>query len=215
MPQPRNKPYIWVTWLSKLLVGDSSCEWAVWFKAHYTRYQKMPNDFDMPTWQMRHTAMLGDLRDKLSGNGRRLFLERQNKFALDGRSATLGGTADLVAAGDTTATVYDTKTGAPNDAHRVQVMLYMYALPRAKPEFEGVTFDGMVVYEDHEIVIPASAIDDEFVGMMARQILRVSDKKAAPKIPSATECAFCEITASDCPERIEDEVFQESMTTDF
>ena len=94
-------------------------------------------------------------------------------------------------------------------------MLYMYALPRAKPEFEGVTFDGVVVYEDHEIAIPASAIDDEFVGMMARQILRVADSKPAPKVPTPMECAFCDITASDCPERIEDEAFQESITTDF
>ena len=28
-------PYVWVTWASKLLAGDASCEWASWFKAQH------------------------------------------------------------------------------------------------------------------------------------------------------------------------------------
>ena len=28
-------PYLWVTWLPRLLSGESSCEWASWFKAHH------------------------------------------------------------------------------------------------------------------------------------------------------------------------------------
>ena len=36
MAKPReSKPYIWVAWLSKLLSGDDSCEWRVWFQAHH------------------------------------------------------------------------------------------------------------------------------------------------------------------------------------
>ena len=30
-----NGPYIWITWLTKLLTGEHSCEWASWFKAHH------------------------------------------------------------------------------------------------------------------------------------------------------------------------------------
>ena len=34
MAQPRaTGPYVWVTWLPRLLSGESSCEWASWFKA--------------------------------------------------------------------------------------------------------------------------------------------------------------------------------------
>ena len=32
---PRDFPYIWATWLPRLLTGENSCEWAVWFKAHH------------------------------------------------------------------------------------------------------------------------------------------------------------------------------------
>ena len=28
-------PYIWVTWLTKLLVGENSCEWSAWFRAQH------------------------------------------------------------------------------------------------------------------------------------------------------------------------------------
>ena len=35
MPQRRDQPYIWTTWLPKLLTGENSCEWAIWFKANY------------------------------------------------------------------------------------------------------------------------------------------------------------------------------------
>ena len=37
---PRDHPYIWATWLPRLLVGDNSCEWAIWFKAHYQKWTR-------------------------------------------------------------------------------------------------------------------------------------------------------------------------------
>ena len=58
MTRRRSGPYIWVTWLSRLLVGDRSCEWSSWFKAHHRYYDRMPSDFDAFTsifWRMaRH-----------------------------------------------------------------------------------------------------------------------------------------------------------------
>ncbi len=41
-------PYVWVTWLLKLLAGESSCEWASWFKAQHEgwSWSRMPSDFD-------------------------------------------------------------------------------------------------------------------------------------------------------------------------
>ena len=35
MPTRRKFPYIWTTWLPRLLTGENSCEWAAWFKAHH------------------------------------------------------------------------------------------------------------------------------------------------------------------------------------
>ena len=36
MPKLRaNGPYIWPTWLTALLAGESSCEWRAWFHAQH------------------------------------------------------------------------------------------------------------------------------------------------------------------------------------
>ena len=66
------KSYIWVTWLSKLLVGEQSCEWSPWFRSHHEGRSwdraVRPADQGMPTlaeWQMKHTAGIVDTRESL------------------------------------------------------------------------------------------------------------------------------------------------------
>ena len=60
-----NGPYIWVTWLSKLLSGESSCEWASWFKAQHDgdSWARMPSDFDLTKCLTDHTALLNEFRE--------------------------------------------------------------------------------------------------------------------------------------------------------
>ena len=50
----------------------------------------------------------------------------------------------MVAVKDIEGWVIDTKTGSPKTSDRVQVMIYMWALPKAIPAFAGVTFHGKV-----------------------------------------------------------------------
>ncbi len=59
---------------------------------------------------------------------------------------TLGGQPDLIARKGDAGTIIDVKTGKPGVAHVVQVMLYMYAVPRAIRQHQGVVFDGQVAY---------------------------------------------------------------------
>lgn len=46
--QRQNGPYIWVTWLSGLVVGEKSCEWASLFRAHHESrsWHRIRQDFD-------------------------------------------------------------------------------------------------------------------------------------------------------------------------
>ena len=61
-----NGPYIWIAGLTKLMTGESSCEWAAWFKAHHeTRsWAEMPDSFDQTRWQMEHSARVVEVRDQ-------------------------------------------------------------------------------------------------------------------------------------------------------
>ena len=42
-------PYIYPTWLPKLLAGLDSCEWKIWFQVHHDSrsWDKLPSDFDL------------------------------------------------------------------------------------------------------------------------------------------------------------------------
>ena len=82
--------YVWVTWLSRLLVGDASCEWASWFKAHHSGYAKTGRDFSLSTWKMHHTRLLNDVRDKLEADGHTVTTERANWFRLAGKRRGAG-----------------------------------------------------------------------------------------------------------------------------
>jgi hypothetical protein len=55
--KPRTEPYVWATWISKLLAGESSCLWSAWFRAHNHLGAKIETDFDLQRWQLDHTAI--------------------------------------------------------------------------------------------------------------------------------------------------------------
>ena len=129
---PRTFPYVWTTWLTKLLTGESSCEWAAWFRAHHQGYAKQPSDFNVAQWQIEHTALLADTRHKFPDSGYTVHVEVQNAFRLQGRTSALAGQPDLIIqSSDDSILVIDVKTGAERASHVAQVMVYMSALPRA------------------------------------------------------------------------------------
>ena len=215
MARAREHPYIWATWLARLLPGESSCEWAGWFRAHYQDWAKPPSDFDSARWMMDHTALVNEARASREKLGYEVFTEGQNAFTLRGATATLAGKPDLIAVKGNDLVIADAKTGRPNPAHSIQILTYMYAVPRAKPEFRGMEFRGHVVYPDGNVQIPVSGPDRKFVGRLGALIRRLADENPARRVPSASECRWCDITREDCPERVEAETRQEGTTDDF
>ena len=212
-----NGPYIWVTWLPRLLSGESSCEWASWFKAQHKgwSWRRMPSDFDQTGWLLNHTALLNEQRQRWENQRHLVFTEAQNSFNLRGSSAVLAGKPDLVARRGDEVTVIDAKTGRPSPAHATQVMLYMYALPRALHKFKGLTISGQVAYPDHEIDIPAEAVDGKFIENLGALMRRLASEMPGRRVPSPGECRFCEITPVDCPERSVEGPVEEGETDDF
>lgn len=215
MAVKRQNPYVWVTWLSKLLVGEQSCEWCAWFKTQHENWAKMPGTFDQTTWQMEHTALLAQVRARLEAEGKTVFTENQNTFRLKGATATLGGKPDLIATSGRRGLVVDAKTGNSSPAHHVQVMVYMYAVPLALGQYKGMVFDGRVAYKDHEVEIPSRAIDDKFIDNLAGLIRRLGSGTCPKKVPNLVECGFCEITVADCPERAVAGDMEQGETKDF
>lgn len=213
----RQSPYIWVTWLTRLLVGEHSCEWGAWFKTQHDgrSWEKVPSTFDQTSWQVEHTALLGQVQTQLEAQGKTVFTENQNSFVLRGAIAALGGKPDLIATSEGTGIIIDVKTGKPSPAHHVQVMVYMYAVPRVLRQYYGMSFDGRVVYKDHVVEIPSSAVDEKFIDSLSNLIRRLGSTTPARKVPNPVECGFCDIMKTDCPERAADDTVQEGETSDF
>lgn len=217
MAQKREIPYIWVTWLTKLLVGEHSCEWAGWFRSNHlnSSFNKIPTNFDAAEWQINHTTLLNNAREDLENSGWTVFTEHQNAFRLRGSSAILGGKPDLVAVSNNKGIILDVKTGQPLPSHHVQVLLYMYAVPKALRQYSGVTFEGRVVYPNHLDRVPSNGVDSNFVNNFSELIRRLASVYPARRVPSNLECSFCNITKIDCPDRIESQTEGLEETGDF
>ena len=214
MSQPREHPYIWATWLAKLLAGETRCQWAGWFRAHYQDWTKPPSDFDSAQWMLDHTALLNRERESRESLGYTGCVENQNSFRLRSRYATLTGKPDLITVKNADAVIIDAKTGRTSPLHAVQLMIYQYAIPKALEEYWGMESRGHVAYPESNVGIPASRIDRQFVDNLGALIRRLAVDTPARRVPSLAECRFCDITAADCPERVETRQQVEPGTTD-
>lgn len=216
MTVARSDVYIYATWLSRLLAGINSCEWAPWFKSHYTGYTKAKSDFDFAQWRSDHHKLLRQVQNELFNYRGTTLLEDQCFFRLKGRSgAILAGKPDLVHFSGTTGTICDVKTGQPRESDQLQVMTYMWALPLARKEFRSISFDGIVVYTDQQVAIPARAIDEDFKSQIMALIQRVSSFDQPQHQPSRAECNFCDISKIDCMYRFEVVDSEDEAIADF
>ena len=199
----RDFPYIWATWLPRLLTGENSCEWAVWFKAHYQDWTRTPSEFNQAEWMLNHTALLNKRIADWEVGGYTAEVEGQNSFQLRGKSAMLAGKLDLIAGRDGEAVIIDAKTGQESPSHVVQVMIYIYAVPKALEQYRDLKLRGQGTYQDHTIRIPADAVDDQFVQNLGALIRRLPAERQAERVPSAEECPFRETSTADGPERVD------------
>ena len=198
----RDHPYIWATWLPRLLTGENSCEWAIWFKAHYQDWTRQPSNFDQAKWMLAHTALLNQRRANWEVGGYDVDVEAQNRFELRGRTATLAGRPDITAHRENDAVTVDAKTGNDSPSHDVQVMIYLYAVPKALERYRNANLRGQVTYRDHTVRISEDAVDEAFIQNLDALIRRLSADEPARRVPSRQECRFCDITAEDCPVRV-------------
>jgi hypothetical protein len=201
--------YVWVTWLSRLMVGDTSCQWATWFRTHYTGYKRTPSDFQLSIWTVEHTQFLDKLSKERSTIGERVYREGQNYCQVRQPSGlTVAGKPDLVTIDNSGhCSVYDVKTGNPRQSDIIQVMLYMMMLPYGVRMYRGKCFTGCVVYKDSaRLEIPARVVNEAFQEQVAYFLNILESPDPPERTPSSTECRFCDITTADCSSREEFEI---------
>ena len=210
MANPRKEPYLWVTWITKLLAGEANCLWQAWFKAHYENFDRQPRSGDLTTWTARHAELVRKRAAELQAQGYEVWLEEQNKFTLRGERVTLQGKADIVARKDADVVVVDCKTGKQRDSDRMQVFVYMMVLPETHHACKGLAVRGEVEYPDETVEL--DALPHAVRMLIASMIGRVGQEAPLEKTPSFQECRFCDLTREDCPERIEQDTHRTVKT---
>ena len=202
MTTARSNTYIWATWLAKLMAGQQACEFSAWFKAHYL-YDKLPGGFDAGAWTIEHARCLHELRVERLQAREAVYVGTTNSFRYQPRpGVTLAGRPDLI--GDdllSNPTVYAVKTGREKTSDWIEVLIYMHVLPLAVERYRGIRLDGCVVYADHRLSLPAASIDGGFIRNFEYFLGVIAGESAPPKAPGESECRFCNIGSSDCPER--------------
>lgn len=194
-------PYIYVTWLAKLL-GGQQCLWSAWFKAHFKYDKHEEQAMDLVKWNRDHNALMARRRKRLEVEGWTVSVEEQNAFRLEGKSAIVAGKPDLVAVKDGQVLVVDGKTGRQRESDIWQVLFYLYALPKSRPDLVGALV-GEVEYRNGDAI---TVTPDELAGERMEAIVDLIQIVAAdtpPKrVPSRPECKVCNIGPLDCPQRV-------------
>ena len=145
-----------------------------------------------------------------------MYAEKQNSFQLRWQSATLAGRPDLIVVNRDHARIIDVKCGREQPCHAVQIMIYQYAIPRALPQYRLARLAGEVVYPTHTIRVPKGALPDQFIHNLGSLIRRLAADQPPARIPARQECRFCDITAANFPDRVDDDIDPEqASTTDF
>lgn len=205
MTKPRPKPYVWITWLTKLMAGENQCYWASWFKSH-NQYDKLPSDFDLVKWTADHNRLLNSRAAALAAKGYTVTIENQNSFKLTNTNGvTVAGKADIVYRDYDKDEIWveDIKTGKQRNSDQIQVALYMFLLPYCLDFCKGKTLQGRVIYKDREIIIPSVKVDESFKKLFAEAVAAVAQSKPGKKVPSLMECRWCDIPKTICTERME------------
>lgn len=213
--KPRTAPYVWATWVTKLLAGESSCLWSAWFRAHHQFAKTDRADFDLDRWQMDHTAVVRRAAAEFVEKGYTVLTEHQNQFALAGKLGTLAGRPDVVAIRGDEGWIADGKTGQPRASDRVQVQLYIWALKKANPAYAGVRFRGRVEYMASYNLIDSEEVDAVFATRVAELMKVICGPDEPPKSPSFGECRCCPLTREDCADRVETEAVLAGVTDEF
>ncbi len=214
MTTTRSEPWCWVTWITGVLSGDSVCYYAPWFKAHFQAYVKRASTFTLDKWKGEHADVVRAVARDMVAEGWTITVEGQNKFKVKGEYGVLSGQPDIIGvrsmemggAVGTQGRIVDVKTGRQKASDRWQVMTYLAASPRQRPELREVDLLlGQVVYlkpeadgtvnltKRQDFDVP---VDDTMIARVWRAATGATSDAEPGATPSEDECRFCDIV--DC-----------------
>lgn len=196
----RDSKYLWITWLSKLISGDSQCIFETWVKTHYTGFEKAITDSQLAIWIMSHNKKLSEFCQERLMCGDKLLKENQCNFKLEyPPQLTISGKPDLISInGEGKYKVYDIKTGIPHNRDISQVLLYMFFLGETS-KYKNQPFDGCLIYNNSRQDLSNTCITNEFKDLINYWLNILSSNDIPKPMPNNNDCMYCNLNI-DCLE---------------
>lgn len=192
--------YIYATWVAKLL-GGLQCTYSAWFRAHYKHQKYEESAADLVKWNRDHIKLMQARQQQLEADGWTCFVEDDNSFKLEGATAVLAGKPDLVAVKGDQVLLVDGKTGRERESDPWQVLIYLWALPKVRPDLAAKQIEGEVYYRSGAATVTPAELEERLPRIL--ELVKVIGADTPPaKRPSRMECRLCTIGAWDCPERV-------------
>jgi hypothetical protein len=208
------RPYIYATWLTKLIAGESKCWYASWYKANH-KYEKRPDDPGredfFAEWTKKHDAIVARRVEELRKQDYVVKVEEEGEFKLEGVTCDVAGKPDYVAMKDGVALVGDAKSGKKRESDHWQVLIYMFALPLSWLKGTKYVVDGEVKYTDQ--VQPVRPLNEANRKRITEAIKKLASPEAPEAAPSIGECKFCDV--AKCTFRKESERKPDGDATSF
>ena len=203
--QHRDTPYTWSTTVAKLLGRSAFCRWSTWLRTHFT-HARLPATVSLATWQLQHGAMQHAEAHRLKGNGYQVAVGPQNRWQMrNATGATLAGAPDLVARNDDgDVLIVNVYPHEPKSADTLDTLISVYALARQHPDQPPPR--AALLYPGGRQEIDADTFTRELPAL--KQSLHglmqiILDPDTPPeRTPAWSECRYCDVSPSDCPERI-------------
>ena len=194
--------------LARLLAGDNSCLFSVWFRSWRRDYETIGDGSEQVDWNAHRSSLIRETAARLEQRGDDVYLELRNGFEATGSrsGARISGRPDIIARQpDGSVTVYDVRSGEHGAADEALVKLHMYLMPRSNHGlWRRSRPEGCVLYDDGtERRIAAAEIDDEFRKRFAGVMRQIAAEEPARHVPGTSECGRCVLTAYDCSERVD------------
>jgi hypothetical protein len=201
----RRQFFLCTVWLARLMAGEISCPWSVWFRAHFGGYKSQSSSPQLAAWQATHNAAVVQLAAEVEAAGARTWVEQQNGFKLRvAPNLVLSGQPDLVGQAAGVTTIYDRKTGIRRTSDQLQVMLYVLCYPTAFPDRQVDKLVGCLVYNGNQRdYIDTDAIMPGFRRTVREYVNLIAADTPPRRLPSFQGCIRCDITTTDCPERMD------------
>ena len=198
----RGRPYVWVSWLTRLLAGENACVWKAWYKAHY----KVPKD-ESPEREaffaeqtIKHDA-IQDVREKeLKDAGYTVKREEQGEFKLRGSKGDLAGKPDLVGMNATEALIVEVKSGKQRESDAWQVLIYWFALSLDWLKGSNLRIRGEVAYKGG-VTRKVEALTPQSHAKIADLLKLVTGDEEPLRTPGKWDCEYCDIQS--CPDRFQ------------